>query len=289
VTLNNTPVKDIILGGNIPDGSTTVTYFLTSAPAAAFPMTINVYEDKNGNGEINGGDNIIGTQNAPVAGQNYTATLSNVRSYAIITATSSTGCSFGYQTLAGSQAPLPVTFSSFTAVRKDESKVTLTWSTSMELNNRGFYVQRNLGNGTWKDVAFIFSNAAEGNSSINLNYSHTDINPHKGVSQYRILQVDLDGTGRYSVIRSVGGKGVAGSMLLFPNPSSNGAATLLFDTDGTRDVVVSDVSGRVVQQFRQVRGNNLPLKNLSTGFYTVQVRDVATGVTATERLIVQKP
>jgi hypothetical protein len=207
--------------------------------------------------------------------------------FLVVTYTASASC-LTKRSAETSLAPLPVKFTSFTAVRKDESKVNLTWSTSMEENNRGFYVQRNLGNGVWKDVAFVFSESAEGNSSVNLNYSYTDINPHKGVSQYRILQVDLDGTGRYSVIRSVGGKGVAGKMLLFPNPSSNGAATLLFDTDGTRDVMVSDVSGRVVQQFRQVRGNSLSLKNLSTGYYTVQVRDVATGVTATERLIVNK-
>jgi hypothetical protein len=186
------------------------------------------------------------------------------------------------------QSVLPVTFRSFTAVRKDDSKVSLSWTTAMEKDNKGFYVQRSTGSGGWKDAGFVFSQADGGNSSSELSYTFTDVNPSKGVSQYRILQVDLNGLGHYSGIRSVGGSQASSRLLLFPNPSSTGAATLLFDGDGNRDVMVADMSGRIVQQHRSITAGSLILRNLPDGFYTVQVRDNTAGTTATEKFVIMK-
>jgi hypothetical protein len=51
--------------------------------------------------------------------------------------------------------------------------VLLHWQTATEQNNKGFYVQRNTGNG-WKDLALVFSAAADGNSSTGNSYAFTD-------------------------------------------------------------------------------------------------------------------
>jgi hypothetical protein len=147
-------------------------------------------------------------------------------------------------------------------------------------------VQRNI-NGEWKDIAFVFSAADGGNSSTELSYKFTDVNGAKGITQYRILQVDLDGKGTYSVIRMVPGSTASGKLLLFPNPSSNGAVTVLFDTEGTRHVLVSDVVGRTIRQYRNITDNKLDVKNLSSGFYTMQVQDLATGVISIEKFIIK--
>ncbi len=185
-----------------------------------------------------------------------------------------------------SLAALPVTYKSFTAERKGE-KVLLKWATATEQNNKGFYIQRSTG-AAWKDVAFVFAATADGNSTTEQSYSYADLNPSKGVTQYRILQTDLDGKGHYSVTRSVHGMDAAGGLMLFPNPSATGAATLLFETDAVHDVIVSDLSGRRIQQHTGITGGSFELKNLQTGFYTVQVTDNATRQITVEKLIVKK-
>lgn len=259
----------------------------------AYPITVLVYEDINSNNKIDNSDIALDAplviNQAPVNPENtsYTTTNSYPGQYNVIVRFLGTCITEDLLIAAGTQAPLPVTFKSFNAVRKDDSKVNVTWTTAMEQNNRGFHVQRNTGSG-WKDVAFVFSQASEGTSTQELSYTFTDLNPTKGVSQYRVLQVDLDGKGRYSNIASVRGTGAAARLLLFPNPSATGSVTLLFDSEGARDITVADVTGRVVQQYRNVAAGSLDVKNLSNGFYTVQVRDAATGAVTIEKFIIKK-
>src|SRR4030095_5470775 len=94
-------------------------------------------------------------------------------------------------------APLPVTLKSFTAARVSKSNVSLRWETASETNNSGFAVLRNLGSGAWEVVTFIPSQAPDGNSASPLVYTFTDLNSAKGITQYRIRQVDIDGRAKY--------------------------------------------------------------------------------------------
>jgi hypothetical protein len=165
--------------------------------------------------------------------------------------------------------------------------VEITWETAMEQDNRGFHVQRNTGSG-WQDVAFVFSQAENGNSTQELRYSFTDNNNSKAVSHYRILQVDLDGKGRYSETRSVRGTSAATKLLLFPNPSTTGSVTLLFEDAGTREVVVNDLAGRIVKQYRSVNTGSLEVGPLGNGFYTVQVKNTTTGTLSVEKFIIKE-
>jgi hypothetical protein len=66
---------------------------------------------------------------------------------------------------------------------------TMTWSTVSETRNYGFYVQRDA-----VDIAFI---AGHGTTLQQHTYSYTD-HPLPGQYQYRLKQVDLDGTTTFS-------------------------------------------------------------------------------------------
>jgi hypothetical protein len=59
--------------------------------------------------------------------------------------------------------------------------------------------------------AFVTSKAVAGTSSSELSYQYSDVNMEKGISQYRIQQVDLDGKFSYSMIRAIRGESVAGN------------------------------------------------------------------------------
>jgi hypothetical protein len=184
-------------------------------------------------------------------------------------------------------APLPVTLKSFTAARVSKSNVSLRWETASETNNSGFAVLRNMGNGAWEVVAFIPSQAPDGNSGSPLVYTFTDLNSSKGITQYRIRQVDIDGRAKYSEIRAVRGYEQKGKLIVYPNPSKDGRVNVVFDdAEGTRDVSLMDISGRMIKQWRAVTGNTLQIENLGQGMYSLKVVVRESGQQTVEKIVV---
>lgn len=95
--------------------------------------------------------------------------------------------------IAAGDAPVPVELVSFGASVND-GKVTLSWSTATETNNKGFEVQR-LNGGLFETIGFVNGNST---STIRNNYSFVDVNAVSGKQVYRLKQIDLDGTAHYS-------------------------------------------------------------------------------------------
>ncbi len=185
-------------------------------------------------------------------------------------------------------APLPVDFKSFTAAR-NRSTVLLKWETMTEQNNSGFAIERNTGNNVWQEIAFVPSQASGGNSSDLLAYQYIDANNSKGVTQYRIRQVDIDNRSKYSQIRSVRGDGQAGKTLVYPNPSNDGRVNIVFeDKDVVRDIAVADMSGRIIKQLKGVSNNSILIDNLSPGMYSIRILSVETGEQVVEKIVVNK-
>ena len=149
-------------------------------------------------------------------------------------------------------------------------------------------MQRNT-NGTWKNIAFVFSQADGGNSSTDLSYEYKDVNTEKGISQYRIQQVDMDGKASFSEVRSVRGEAQAKSLVSFPNPSLDGKINLVFDDSRTeRNVIVHDMSGRIIKQFNKISTNNLTMTLPENGMYNIQVIDLSTAEVTVEKVVVKK-
>jgi hypothetical protein len=185
----------------------------------------------------------------------------------------------------GENIPLPVNFKSFTAAR-NHSNVLLKWETVFEQNNSGFAVERNT-RGTWEQVAFIPTQADGGNSQIALSYQYNDLNNERGMSQYRIKQVDFDAKSKYSEIRAVRGEGQAANTIVYPNPSFNGRVNVVFeDATITRDVSLSDMSGRILKQFKGITNNNIQIDNLAPGMYSLRITVRETGDQSVEKIVV---
>jgi hypothetical protein len=181
---------------------------------------------------------------------------------------------------------LPVNFKSFTASRANAAN-TLKWTTSTEINNKGFYIQR-FYNGQWTNIMFVASKAQNGNSTSDLNYSVNDVFNFKGVVQYRIQQVDIDGRSRYSDVRSLSSVSQAGNALVYPNPAaSNGnVSIILADATSSYDIHIIDNAGRIVKQFNAVRGNQ-QVSGLPRGQYMARVMDKVSGESTVDKFIVQ--
>jgi len=89
----------------------------------------------------------------------------------------------------------PVTLTNFTARHKG-SGVTIDWSTSQELNNSYFQVERSAdGSTNWSVIASVIG---AGNSEVVNNYNSYDASPLSGVNYYRLKQVDINGNYVYS-------------------------------------------------------------------------------------------
>ena len=165
--------------------------------------------------------------------------------------------------------------------------IQLDWNTIQELNNDGFEIERRIGGGSYQKIAFVDSKAPGGNGA-EFSYSFEDntVLP-KGVSYYRLRQVDFDGRATYSEIKAVRTGNGTIILSVYPNPSRGTTNVALPAGVGTYDVSVDDFTGKSVQRFSGLTSNNLQLNNLKPGMYMLRVSIRATGETITERIAVQ--
>lgn len=89
--------------------------------------------------------------------------------------------------------PLPVELSSFTS-QTNANIVTLEWTTSSEVNNAGFDIERSMTNEEFIKEGSV---AGNGNSDTPHNYSFTDKNLQSGKYKYRLKQIDFNGYYKY--------------------------------------------------------------------------------------------
>lgn len=90
---------------------------------------------------------------------------------------------------------IPVELTSFEGYVRDEG-ILLFWETSSEIDNKGFHVERRIlddkGETPWKSVTFV---EGAGNSTYANEYRYLDKEVEPNTTyQYRLRQVDLDGT-----------------------------------------------------------------------------------------------
>jgi hypothetical protein len=153
------------------------------------------------------------------------------------------------QSIVALNGTVPVELTSFNAALNQTSAI-LTWKTATEVNNKGFEVQRKIGN-TWKALNFISGN---GTSTGSKQYSYTDklagMN-HSGKIYYRLKQVDFDGTSEFSNEISINFIGTPKNFTLsqnYPNPFNPSTAikyTLPYDSKVK--ITIYNVAGEVVK------------------------------------------
>lgn len=188
--------------------------------------------------------------------------------------------------ITNSCAPLPVSFKAFTAT-KGNASTSLKWTTASESNSKGFYVQR-FYNGQWTTLGFVATKAENGTSSSELNYTYTDVFNAKGVTQYRIMQTDIDGKAKYSEIRSISNGSQAGNVLVYPNPATvNGNVSIVLANAGSLyDIQIVDAAGRIVKEYNSVRSTQ-QVSGLSKGQYLARVIERESGQVSVEKFILQ--
>lgn len=113
---------------------------------------------------------------------------------------------------------LPITLTYFKG-EVDENKINLYWETASESDNAYFDIEKSADGRNYSLFMRIDSKADNGNSSDKLSYFAADEDPINGISYYRLKQVDLDRTYKYSSIISINYLSKESTVSFFPNPN----------------------------------------------------------------------
>jgi hypothetical protein len=174
--------------------------------------------------------------------------------------------------------PTPVTLLNFKGERQGSINK-LEWSTSTEINNSGFELQRSVDGISFSKLAFVASKAVNGNSTSPLFYNLDDVRPLTGNGYYRLKQIDKDGKATFSkVVLLRGAKATALSITsVYPNPVTT-TLNAVVATPAPEQVklVITDLSGKLVMQqsIPAISGDNvvrLQIETLSSGTYLLKV------------------
>ena len=173
--------------------------------------------------------------------------------------------------------PLPITLLSFTG-EKQGSINKLQWTTSTEVNNAGFELERSADGRNFSKLIFVNSLGDNGNSNRNLTYNYNDERPLASNGYYRLKQVDKDGRFSYSNIVLIKGTRVTDVLItsLYPNPTVD-EINLVISSPSKEKVtlMITDITGKVLHQQKMqiVIGDNLQqvqVSQLARGTYFIK-------------------
>ena len=167
---------------------------------------------------------------------------------------------------------LPVTLLNFDGVIKDNSAL-LSWSTSSEINNKGFEVQKSYDGRNFSTIGFV---AGAGTSSLINKYNYTDIKVESGSNYYRLKQIDIDDKFTYSFAIKLDYSKFGWSIL--GNPViKNTTVELQLDRQANVSLQLLTINGRVLQTINKgdigagTYSIPLDLSNQAAGSYVIRL------------------
>lgn len=180
--------------------------------------------------------------------------------------------------------PLPVELKGFSASIKN-GIVQLQWSTATEVNNSGFAIERKQVDqerskqSAWAEIGFV---KGAGNANTQSDYGFTDTKPLYGKLQYRLRQIDNDGSIRYFYSAEIDLQPIGTKLMQnYPNPfNPETKIRYRIATDAVVTLRLYDVLGRelyVMQNKQMPAGEhevvfNADKHGLSTGLYYYQLQ-----------------
>jgi len=150
---------------------------------------------------------VVGTHGAATGGPDYRVNRTAV-------AFASLANSFHVASTDAVNSPLPIELLSFNANLKSDI-VELNWTTSSELNNDFFTIERA---SNIEKFEKIITTKGQGTIKTKTNYLQVDENPLPGISYYRLKQTDFDGKFTYSELRKVDYAALSTRLSVYPNP-----------------------------------------------------------------------
>ena len=172
----------------------------------------------------------------------------------------------------GGTNPLPIELIYFTA-KPNEKEVSLDWATASEINNSHFDIERSADGVNFEYLATIKANG-DGNHVTKQTYNTIDKKPYKGLSYYRLKQVDKSGEFKYATIVSVEFKDNS-FVSVFPNPAFD--KIIINTSDDYIDAnlkVINNLGVEVIANNKLNTFNGtIDLSQLANGIYFVVIQN----------------
>lgn len=175
-----------------------------------------------------------------------------------------TGCSSKEEILNSNAclAAFPVSLISFQARRNSDANQ-LNWETAVEVNNKGFEIERSTDARTFSLIGFV---DGRGDTQIKQSYHFTDLDPpHR--AYYRLKQLDWDGSFEYSKIISIdAGRSM---VIAYPNPAKD--VLHIRNAQANAPVLIKDIHGFPIQESMLMPEKTINTKSFENGVYLISV------------------
>lgn len=163
---------------------------------------------------------------------------------------------------------LPVELSSW-SVTNNNDQAQLSWITQSEENNDYFAVQRTADFGEWETIGLV---KGAGTTTQTTEYEFVDSKPIDGSQYYRLLQVNTDGSYRYSDVISFSTSMPLKDLKIYPNPAKEVLNISGISSNDLEAVSISNLSGNtlVVPWAATANGIQLSIDAISQGMYVLK-------------------
>ncbi|WP_286745616.1 T9SS type A sorting domain-containing protein [Roseivirga sp. UBA1976] len=218
-------------------------------------------------------------QKGTVNAVNNTATINNGDNWGVLYA------------MDNNMQRLPVELVEFKA-KAVNRQVKLYWTTSSEVDNSYFEIQRSK---TGYDFKAIGTVDGQGSSGTPVHYQFTDQSPGFGHVFYRLKQVDFNGASDYSEVVGVdvvNHEGQPMSVKVYPNPAPSGSYVKLLVEEGATlepgaQLLLINLWGQVVWEYTVASESieELDLPQMASGTYVLRI--ASKNRQMTKRLVVR--
>jgi hypothetical protein len=180
-------------------------------------------------------------------------------------------------------SPLPVNFIGLVATRNSATSISLKWDVSEEINVDRYEVQRSENGTSFTTVGTVAAN----DKAI---YAYTDNNAPKGNLFYRVRNIDIDGSSKFSgVVRIKGNAGASFSdkLIVYPSPASENITIEHRRILRGAQITISGMDGRIVRTIRPTEGSShtpVTVTDLKPGMYIINFDDGG-GVVQTTKFV----
>lgn len=141
----------------------------------------------------------------------------------------------------------------------------LNWSTSVEINNEGFIIEKSIDGKAFRQISFV---AGHGNTNRIIHYSFTD-DAFEHSCYYRLVQVDYDGTESLSDIIHI--KKKQSPIKIYPNPFHDKVYFSGFSESSLAYLIIHDLQSTIFSGHVDLQEARLLLLALKPGYYHISI------------------
>ena len=253
-----------------------LTYNISSAPAGAFPLTVEIYADLGIASEWDINDSLIDLRTILSASSgNQDIVLSSLNTAVIVVVKSANDCYNKNLPVASYLSVLPVELISFQGNINKSNKVSLEWKVMSNETIDHFEIQRSYDGNEFKTIGIVFASEKKDNED----YMFYETINSFDKAMYRLKMIDKNNKVTYSKILVFQSKAATTSNIKIIGNPVNDKLTFNYSsfTEQVINVKIYDMTGRVIMsnKINSLEGSNticFPLaSNFKTNMYVLEV------------------